>query len=143
MVSGREVPAKRRKLYHTRRTWDSKIHPARLTPGGDFPIQNLAKFVRGNSHPDKERPKRGVHGTDFVEAHFVDKLFENQRILGEQVDAPLPIIEADRPGNDLLHLSGITPSDHAVLVHLSLTLLDGQRVPVLRLTSFAVHGIET
>src|SRR3954469_16356666 len=112
MVSGREVPAKRRKLYHTRRTWDSKIHPPALTPGGDFPIQNLAKFVGGNSHPHKERSKCGIDRTDFVEAHLVDEFFKNQRIFSEEIDAPFPVIEADRPGDDLLNLPRIPPPNH-------------------------------
>src|ERR1017187_6509026 len=37
------------------------------------------------SHPHIERPEQRVRGADFVEAHLVDQLLEDQRVFGEQI----------------------------------------------------------
>ena len=59
-----------------------------------------------------------VDSADFVEAHFVDKLLEDQGFGGEEVDAPLPVVEADRSGDDLFDLTGIAAADEAVVFRL-------------------------
>ena len=33
------------------------------------------------------------YGADLIEPHFVDQLLEHERVVGKEVDAPLPIIE--------------------------------------------------
>ena len=86
--------------------------------------------------------EKRVLGADLVEAHLVDQLFENHRIVGEQVHAPLPVVVPDGAGNDLLDLVAVTPADHAVLVHHPLALRERNHVPVLLLVALAIHGIE-
>src|SRR5579871_4623089 len=87
-------------------------------------------------------PEHGVDGADFVEAHLVDQLFEDQWIVGEQIDTPLPIVKADGASDDLFYRSGITAADHAMIVHLACAFFDGELVPVLVFATAAVHGIE-
>jgi hypothetical protein len=52
-------------------------------------------FRKRPPQTDEKRSKLRVHGAHFVEPHFVDQLFKNDRIVGKQVHAPLPIIEPD------------------------------------------------
>src|ERR1039457_1010005 len=104
--------------------------------------QPLAQPLYRKSHTNEELPKQRIHRTDFVEAHFVNQFLEHQRIGGKQIHAPLPIVEADGAGNNLLHLAGVAAAHHAVFFHLTLTLLDGQRIPILLFTALAIHGIK-
>src|SRR5207237_209233 len=90
-----------------------------------------------------EMPELCIHRADFVEAHLVNQLLEHHWIVGEQIHAPLPIIEADRAGDDLLDLSGIPTANEPMFIHLARALFNRQRVPVLIFTSAPVHGIET
>src|SRR5213078_2857023 len=72
-----------------------------------FAVQKLAQTAPGAAHADVEMPELCIHSADFVEAHLVNQLLEDQWIVGEQIHAPLPIVEADRAGDDLFDLSGI------------------------------------
>src|SRR5215469_10504143 len=94
-------------------------------------VAQVFELCGRNANADEKFPEECIHGTDLVKAHFVDQLFEDHWIISEQIYAPLPIIEANRPGNDLFHRSCITAADHPVLFHLALPLLDGKAVPVL------------
>src|SRR5207249_4956514 len=60
----------------------------------------------------------------------------------EQVDAPLPVVEADRARDDLGHGAGVAAPDDAVVAHHLCALVEGHGVPVLRLPAALVHGIE-
>ena len=53
---------------------------------------------------DVEGPELRVPGRGLVEAHLVDQLLEDERVVGEQVDAPLPVVEADRARDHLRDL---------------------------------------
>src|SRR5665213_1444944 len=66
---------------------------------------------------DIELAEEGVLGADFVKPHFVDELFEYDRIVGEEVDAPFPVVVANRPGDDLLHEFTVATADEPMLVH--------------------------
>ena len=55
----------------------------------------------------------------MVEAHLVDQFFEDERIVGEEVDTPLPVVEADGAGDDLFDFSGVAAADQSVLSHLA------------------------
>src|SRR5208337_3856664 len=94
-------------------------------------FQQVVQPVRRTAQSDIEASEQRIHGADVVEAHLVDQLLENQGIVGEEVDAPLPIVKTNGAGDDLFHLSGIAASDEAVLIHLALALFHGKRVPVL------------
>src|SRR6266436_6855434 len=101
-------------------------------------FQQVVQVAGRAAQSDVETSEESVDGADVVEAHLVDQLFENQGIVGEEVDAPLPIVETDGAGNDLLHLSGIAASDQAVFIHLALALFHGERVPVLVFAAAAI-----
>src|SRR5579863_8140293 len=83
-----------------------------------------------------------VNRADFVETHFVDQLFEYQRVVGEQINAPLPVVKTDRSADDLPDFSRVTAADHAMVVHLASAFSDRKLVPVLVFSTAAVHGIE-
>src|ERR1700688_2373121 len=56
------------------------------------------QFLQGRSRAADshvELPEQGIHRADVIEAHLIDQLLEDQRIVGEKIDTPLPIIEAD------------------------------------------------
>jgi len=50
-----------------------------------------------------------------IETHFVNQLLENQRIVGIQIDAPFPIVEADRARDHLRDVAVERAPDLAVL----------------------------
>src|SRR5581483_563483 len=106
------------------------------------PAQKLAQAAPRTAHPNIELAELRVHRADFIEAHFVDHLLEDQGIVCKKIYAPFPVVETDRAGDDLFHLAGVTAAHQAVLVHLARALLDRQRVPILVLAAAAVHGIE-
>lgn len=84
----------------------------------------------------------GVDGADGVEAHFIDEFLEDEGVFGEEVDAPLPIVEADGAGDDLAYFAGVAAADEAVFVHEGGALFEREGVPVFVLTAAAVHGVE-
>ena len=89
-----------------------------------------------------EAAEEGVLGADFVEAHLVDEALENDRIVGEEVNGPLPVIETDGAGDDLADFVGVAAADHAVFVHHALAVRHGFHVPVDVFAALAIHGIE-
>src|SRR6185437_12534403 len=100
------------------------------------------ELVDGQAHAYVERGEGGVEGTGFIEAHFVNELLEDDGVVGEEIDAPLPVIEADGAADDLADAVAVTAANHAVVVHEALALVEGERVPVLIAGAQAVHGIE-
>src|SRR6185437_9853480 len=89
-----------------------------------------------------ERPELRVLRARDVEAHFRYDLLEVERIAGKQRHSPLPRVEPDRSGDDLLHTTGVTPSAQSVLVHQPASLRDRERIPVLTHGSALGHRIE-
>src|SRR5215472_1165821 len=83
-----------------------------------------------------------IDGAYMVETHFVDQLFEDQRIICEEVNTPLPVVESNGAGDDLPDFAGVTAAYEAVFVHLAGTLFDWQLIPVFVLATASVHGIE-
>src|ERR1035441_7642919 len=65
----------------------------------------------GQLQADEKRSEEGVDGAYFVETHFVNQLFEDQRVFGKQVDAPLPVVKADRAADDLAHVAGVAAAN--------------------------------
>src|SRR6266478_5945302 len=105
-------------------------------------FQKSAQLARRTTQAHVELPEERIHRADVIEAHLVNQLLEDQRIVGEQVDAPLPVVKSDRAGDDLPHFARIASADESMLTHLAGPFLDGQGVPVLVFTAFAVHRIE-
>src|ERR1043165_9745956 len=57
--------------------------------------QQFPDFRHRHADADVDLAEERVDGADFVEAHLVNQLLEDQRIVTEQVDTPLPVVEAD------------------------------------------------
>src|ERR1051326_7150867 len=108
---------------------------------GGVAVQELPKIATGATHADIECAEERVNSADLVEAHFVNELLEDERIIGEKVDAPFPVVETDRSGDDLPNLSRVPATDQAVLVHLAGALFHRQCVPVLGFTAAAIHRV--
>ena len=106
------------------------------------PLQQRPQLLSPELQPHVERPEQPVERAGLVEAHLVDQLLEHHGIVGEEVDAPLPVVEADGTGDDLGHPAGVAPADEAVVLHHPLPLRERGVIPVLFLAPFLVHGIE-
>jgi len=87
-------------------------------------------------------PEQRIHSADFVEAHLVDQLFEYQRIIGKEIDAPFPIIESDRASDDLSDVACISAAHESMFTHLAGAFRDRQLIPVLVFTAAPVHWIK-
>src|SRR6185312_3452639 len=107
-----------------------------------FAVAQIFQTRGRYSHTHKELAEQSIDGAYFVEAHLIDQLLEDQRVIRKQVHAPLPIVKAYRSRDDLLHRPRIAPAYQPVFFHLALPLFNGQAVPVLVLSASAVHGIE-
>ena len=95
-----------------------------------------------NSNSNIKVTEQRIDCADFVKPHFVDQFFEDQRLIGEKIDSPLPIIESDRTGNNLPNVPGISAADKSMFTHLAGPFLDRELVPVLVFTAAPVHRIK-
>src|SRR5207302_1105041 len=77
-------------------------------------IQIRRELSRGELETGIERTELREFRARLVEAHLVNQFLEDERILREQIDAPLPVIEPDRPRDDLRDLARVVAADHAV-----------------------------
>src|SRR5208337_523313 len=98
-------------------------------------LQPCAQLLHRQPNPKIELPEQRIHCAHFVEAHLVYQFLKDDRIVGEQIHAPLPIVHSDRAGDDLLHPLGVAPTNHAMLVHHALALGKRHGVPVHLLTA--------
>jgi hypothetical protein len=57
--------------------------------------EQVFNLCGGHAHAHIEAAKDRINGAHFVKAHFVDQLFENDRIIRKQINAPLPVVEPD------------------------------------------------
>src|ERR1700688_966891 len=114
-------PARLRMSYGRFFTMNAWRGPARRSQK-DSDGEPLGKIGGRALDTDVEGTKERIDRADLIKTHFVDELFEYQRIIGKEVHSPLPIVESDRTRNDLLHLAGITASDHSVVMHLAFAL---------------------
>src|SRR5581483_5405564 len=85
---------------------------------------------RFGQQTDDERAEVGVHRRDLVEAHLVEDLLEGDRIVGQQRDTPLPVVEGEGAGDQLQHPAGVGHADPGVTAHELAPLLEGELVPV-------------
>src|SRR5438105_2999329 len=104
----------------------------------EFAAQEFFERSRRHADPYIKLAKESVHRADFVEAHLVDQLLEDERIVREKIDSPFPIVEADGAGDDLPHFAGIAAANQAMVVHLARTLFDGELVPIFFLATTTV-----
>src|SRR3989442_4609904 len=89
-----------------------------------------------------ERPEERVARAGRVEAHRVDELLEDERVVGEQRDAPLPVVEADRARDHLRHPAGVLAPDLAVPAHQLGARFRREVVPVHLLAAPLRHRVE-
>src|SRR5437867_1353307 len=98
-----------------RRTWSGRTRrPAGRSAGaaradgrserGRLALEEDGQVGGRELQADEERAELGVVGARLVETHLVNQLLEDHRVVGEQIDAPLPVVETDRAGDDLGHL---------------------------------------
>src|SRR3954453_16244560 len=92
-----------------------------------LPGEKVPDLRRRAADANEELPEQRVDSADLVKTHLVDELLELQRVVAEQIHAPLPIVEADGAGDDLLHLTGVAAANESVRFHLPLALLDRER----------------
>src|SRR5712671_2776648 len=92
-----------------------------------FSAQQFSQLCCGAAHSYVELAEQRIDGADVVEAHLVDQLLEDERIVGKEVDAPFPIIEADRAGDDLFDFARIAAAYQSMFVHLAGTFFNGKR----------------
>ena len=62
----------------------------------ELKLQPPEQFVERELQADVELAEFAVVGTHRIEAHFVNDRFNLKRVLGEQRDAPLGIVESRR-----------------------------------------------
>ena len=92
--------------------------------------------------PHEKRAEQRIDGAHLVEPHLVNQPLEHQRIVGEQIHAPFPVVETDGAGDDLFHSARIAPADGPVLLHHELAVLERHLIPVLLLAATPVHGVK-
>src|SRR5262245_5507161 len=107
-----------------------------------FAFEQAAQVASREAKPDEKSPEKTVNCARFVEAHLVDQLLEDQRVIGEKIHAPLPIVEADGTRNYLNDPPGIVTPDHAMLAHHPLAFGDRLTVPVLTFAAKLVHRVK-
>src|SRR3954471_1439754 len=76
--------------------------------------EKVPDLRRRAADADEELPEQRVDGADLVKTHLVDEFLELQRVVGKQVHTPLPIVEADGAGDDLLHFTSVAAADESV-----------------------------
>src|ERR1700689_2655046 len=106
-------------------------------------LKEFAEVGGLQADADVERGELPLRRAGFIEAHLVNEFLEHYRIVGEKIDAPFPIVESDRAGNNLRHFTGEAPPDQAVVMHEALAILERQTIPVVGAVALLVHRIET
>src|SRR5689334_19106066 len=82
----------------------------------EFPaLEQPAHLLDRKTQPNVKRTEQGVIGAGLIETHFIDQLLEDQRIVREEIHAPLPVVKSDRAGDDLFDLACIPPADEAMI----------------------------
>lgn len=79
---------------------------------------------------------------DFVEAHFVDDVFDVGGGFGEEGDAPFVFVEASGAGDELEDSSGVGSADAGVTSHEVAAGFVIERIPVVASAAALGHGIE-
>ncbi len=115
----------------------------RIERGDGVAVQEHAQLARRKLYAAPEGAELAKPRAGRVEPHVVDEFFEDKRIVGVEVDAPLIIVEADRTRDHLRDLAMIRAPDFAVLGHQLRSLLERQHEPVIRAITLLVHRIET
>ena len=81
--------------------------------------------------PVQNGPELGVVRRGLVEAHLVHTRLQVVGVHAEQRHAPLPVVEARRPGDELQDAASKGAAHRTVAEHERLAGLELQRVPVV------------
>src|SRR6266540_2850273 len=113
----------------TDKTWmkSRTLYTAAGALGEAGPAEGLGRF---GQQPDDEGAEVGVDGGDLVEAHLVEDLLERQRVIGQEGDAPLPVVEGEGARDQLQHPAGVGHADAGVATHEPAPILERELVPV-------------
>ena len=103
------------------------------------------EFVKRELHADVEVSEVGVACGDFVEAHFVDDVFDLDGVFGEEGDAPFVFIESGGSGDELEDLAGVLAAGFHVAFHELGAGVVIEGIPVVVIVRGAAfgHGVET
>src|SRR5262249_1496083 len=104
--------------------------------------EHLAERSGREADTDVERPEQRESRARRIEAHLVDQLLEDQRVVGEQRHPPLPVVEPDGALDHLHHPTGVATSDLALPAHERAAFRGRQVVPVDLLPAALRHGVE-
>src|SRR5437868_2156286 len=80
--------------------------------------------LSGNDLPDVEVAELGVLRAHLVEAHVGNQLLEVEWVLCEKRYPPLPGVEPDCAGNDLLHPTCVATPGESVPIHQATPLIE-------------------
>src|SRR5437762_1435813 len=83
----------------------------------ELKLQPPEQFVERELQADVELAEFAVVGAHGVEAHFVNDRLNLKRVLGEQRDTPLGIVESGRTSDQLFHFPGVLPANGAMPEH--------------------------
>src|SRR5437879_550230 len=64
-------------------------------------------LARVEDESDDEGPELGVLGRHRIEAHLVHDVLQRDRVVGQQRDAPFPVVETNRAGDELEHATRV------------------------------------
>src|SRR5438046_10596705 len=77
-----------------------------------FAFEQHSKIRGREPQADEKATEKTVDGAGFIEAHLIDEFLEDQGIVREEIDAPLPIAETDGTGDDLNYASRVMAARH-------------------------------
>ncbi|ERH00519.1 MAG: hypothetical protein J07HN6_02140 [Halonotius sp. J07HN6] len=106
-------------------------------------VHERQQIVRREPAADVERAEFAVLRGRLVKPHLVDDILDVGRVLAEQSDAPLVVVEADRGGDDLIDIASVPFAGAAVLAHHVGPLVERQGVPVVFLAAAFAHRVDT
>src|SRR5438034_11353150 len=96
-----------------------------------FAFEQHSKIRGREPQADEKATEKTVDRAGFIEAHLIDEFLEDQGIVREEIDAPLPIVETDGTGDDLDHAPRVPAADPTVLAHHPLSFDSRFALPVL------------
>ncbi len=99
--------------------------------GNRFAREVRTEVLGGEPASGEEPAELGETRTRGVETHLVEQFLDVGRIVAEQRYAPLEVVEADAPGDDLGDSSGVLFADLAVIREELGTLVEREFVPVV------------
>src|SRR5687767_7810224 len=102
-------------------------------------MQMLPKTGGVHSHIYKEWPELGVTRADLIKTHLIDDVFQCIDLMRHERDAPFPVVQPNRAGNELADATGILSPNARVAAHQLLARREIEHVPVIATLPALVH----